>query len=126
MPNFTPLSDEAIYRRWARTTQDKGRQACEVQEVTFIARRPELRTGRSDGHELDRTEPVGKMHGKRRYEQNRRHWHADQRHEGTNQHGHSANELNEDRRPTQAFGRRNADGMQYANKMLGPVHDFGV
>jgi hypothetical protein len=31
------LSDNVIYRQWPRTTQDKGSEAGEVQEVSFIA-----------------------------------------------------------------------------------------
>src|ERR1700737_5520890 len=58
MPNIRPLSDKIVYRQWSRTTQDKGREAGEVQEVSFVTRRPELRTGCSHGHELDRAKPV--------------------------------------------------------------------
>jgi hypothetical protein len=64
MRNFPPFPDKAIYRQWSRTTQDKGREAGEVQKVSFIARRPELRASGGHGQELDRTEPVGQMHSK--------------------------------------------------------------
>ena len=61
-PNFPPLSDKAIYRQWPGTTQNKGREAGKIEEVTFIAHRSELRAGRSHGYELDRAKPVGEMH----------------------------------------------------------------
>jgi hypothetical protein len=47
--NFPPFSDKSIYRQWARTTQNKGREAGKIEEVTFIADRTELRTGGSHG-----------------------------------------------------------------------------
>jgi hypothetical protein len=66
------------------------------------------------------------VYRKRRYEQDRCHWHADQWNEDASQHSQSADDLNNDRRPTHKRGQRNADGMQYADKVLGPVHDLGV
>jgi hypothetical protein len=35
----------ADLRQWPRTTQDKGGETGEIEEVQFIARRPELRAG---------------------------------------------------------------------------------
>jgi hypothetical protein len=37
-PSPIPISQDAIQRQRARTTQHKGRQACHVLEVNFIAR----------------------------------------------------------------------------------------
>jgi hypothetical protein len=70
-PAFRSLSDKATYRQWARTTQNKGREAGEIEEVTFIAHRAELRAGGSHGYELDRAKPVGQMHGKDSHQQKR-------------------------------------------------------
>ena len=73
MPNSPPLSDKTIYRQWPRATQDKGSEAGEVQDVSFIAGLPKLCAGSSYGQELDRAEPVGQMHSKHRHEQNHSH-----------------------------------------------------
>ena len=71
MPGLPPLSDQSIYGQWSRTTQHKGREAGEVQEVTLIPGRSELRAGSSHGHELDQTEPVRQMHSKNSHQQKR-------------------------------------------------------
>ena len=56
-PAFRSLSEKAIYGQWSRTTQNKGREAGEIEEVSFIAHRAELRAGGSHGYELDRANP---------------------------------------------------------------------
>src|SRR6266851_2447764 len=58
---FEKAFEKAIDRKWARTTEDQRRQTCEVQKITFVAWWPELGTGGSNGHELDRAEPLGQM-----------------------------------------------------------------
>src|SRR5262249_29464660 len=65
--------DAAIYRERARTTHDKGRKAGEVQEITFVAYRPELSASGRHGDELDRAETVGQMHVDDGHEQKRSH-----------------------------------------------------
>src|SRR6266404_4545100 len=81
-PGLPPLSEEAIYCQRSRTAQDQRREAGEVQEVTFIARRSKLRAGSSHGHELDRTESVGQMHSKNSHQQKRGHRQTDNGHKG--------------------------------------------
>jgi hypothetical protein len=66
-------------RSWA--AEDEGRQAREVKEIGFIARRPKLRADSRHGLELDRTEPLGQMHGYRGNQENRRHRYAGERHQ---------------------------------------------
>src|ERR1700756_18759 len=39
---FSALCQKAIDRQWSRARQDEGRKACEVKEIGFKARRPEL------------------------------------------------------------------------------------
>jgi len=75
------LSGQTIYRQGPRTAQYKGREAGEVQQVSFVAWRPELRAGSRHCHELDRAEPVGQMHGKYGYQQNYSHRDANNRDE---------------------------------------------
>jgi hypothetical protein len=65
--------DQAIDRQRARTTQDESRKAGEVQEITFVAYRPELSAGGSHGYELDRAEPVGQMHSEDSHHKKSRH-----------------------------------------------------
>src|SRR5882724_8767429 len=74
--------ENAIYGQRSRTAQDQRHEAGEVQEVTLIAWWSKLRAGSSHGHQLDRTEPVGQMHGKNSHQQKRCHRQADQRHKG--------------------------------------------
>src|SRR5438132_14342351 len=71
--NLPALSDQAIYGQWSRTTQNKGCETGEIQEVNFIARRAELRAGRGHRVELDRTESVGQMHSEHGYQKHRSH-----------------------------------------------------
>src|SRR6478736_2053765 len=62
---FSALCQKAVDRQWSRARQDEGRKACEVKEIGFKARRPELCAGGRHSLELDRTEPVRQMDGKR-------------------------------------------------------------
>jgi hypothetical protein len=43
MPNIPPLSDKIVYRQWSRTTQNKGREAGEVQEWRWLFMLGQLR-----------------------------------------------------------------------------------
>ena len=88
-------SDESVYRQGSRATQDEGGEAGEVQEVTFISWRPELGAGRGHGHELDRAESVGQMHGEDGHEQQRSHRYGGQHHERTQDDCQTANELSQ-------------------------------
>ena len=63
--------------------QDEGRKAGEVEEIGFKARGPKLRAGSRHSLELDRTEPVGQMHGDHGNQQNRRRRYAGQRYQRT-------------------------------------------
>src|SRR5262249_48858376 len=84
------LCQETFDRHWPRAAQDAGRKTREVKEIVFIARRPELRAGSRDRLELDRTEPVGQMHGKHGNQENRRHRYAGERHKRAEKYGQAA------------------------------------
>src|SRR6516165_10247020 len=80
---FSALWQKAVDRQWSRARQDESRKACEVKEIGFKARRPELCAGGRHSLELDRTEPVRQMHGKRGDEEDSRHRYTGQRHQCT-------------------------------------------
>src|SRR5215472_12810554 len=67
------LCQKAVDRQWSRASQDEGRKAGEVKEIGFKAGWPELRASSRHSLELDRTEPVGQMHGDDGNQENRRH-----------------------------------------------------
>src|SRR6516164_10120792 len=71
--DFSALCQKAVDRQWSRASQDEGRKAGEVKEVGLKAGRSELCAGGRHSLELDRTEPVGQMHGERGNQEDRRH-----------------------------------------------------
>src|SRR5262249_22308240 len=80
---FSALGQKAVDRQGSRARQDEGRKGCEVKEIGFKARRPKLCAGGRHSLELDRTEPVRQVHGKRGDEEDRRHRYTGQRHQCT-------------------------------------------
>src|SRR5215472_10767279 len=80
---YSALCQKAVDRQWSRARQDEGRKACEVKEIGFKARRPKLCAGGRHSLELDRTEPVRQMHGRRGDEEDRGHRYTGQRHQCT-------------------------------------------
>src|SRR5258705_2681764 len=74
--DFSALCQKAFDRQRSRAPQDEGRKTGEVKKIGFEAGRPELRAGGRNSLELDRTEPVGQMHGEDGNQQNRRHRYA--------------------------------------------------
>jgi len=62
VPKLAP--NEAVDRQWSGTTDDQRCEQRQIQEIGLITWLTELRTGRGDGFECDRTEAVRQMHRK--------------------------------------------------------------
>src|SRR5882757_4867153 len=106
MRGLSPLCEEAIYCQRARTAEDQRYEAGEVQEVTFVAWRSKLRAGSSYRDELDRTEPVGQMHGNSSHKQKRGHGQTDQGHESAKKYCQAAEQLSQYGDPRREMWRR--------------------
>src|SRR5215469_10960555 len=118
---FSALCQKAVDGQWSRAPQDEGRKAGEVKEIGFKARRPELGAGSRHSLKLDRTEPIGKMHGKDGNQENRRHRYAGERHQRTEKHGQAAKYLNQDREPPHEMRCRHANRVQnYGERIRAP------
>src|SRR4029453_6343386 len=125
MPRLPPLSDQSIYGQGSRTPQHKGGEAGEVQEVSFIARRPELCACSSHGHELDRTEPVGQMHSKNSHQQKRGHRQTDQGHEGAQKYCQAAEQLGQYGDPHHEVWRWHGKRVQDRGECLRALRQLG-
>lgn len=68
---------ELVECKRAGAAENECGQSSEVEQIYFIARRPELRSCRRDRAKFDRAEAVRKMNGDRRDQQSRPERHAD-------------------------------------------------
>ena len=116
--DFSALCQKNVDRQRSRATQHECRKAREVQQVGFNARRPELRAGCRHSLELDRTEPIGQMHGNHGDQENCRHRYAGQRHQCAKKHGQTTNYLDEDCEPSHEMRRRHAKCLQNRRKRI--------
>ena len=78
------------------------------------------------GEELDRAEPIRKMHGDNRDEQHDDHGQGGERHESPKKDEQSADHLDENRSPSQKERERHADRVQDADEDVGTAREFGV
>src|SRR3974390_863527 len=80
---FAALRQKAVDRQRSLSPPRRGPQGGEEKETGLKAGGSELRAGRRNSLELDRTEPVGQMHSERGHQENRRHRYAGPRHQCT-------------------------------------------
>ena len=102
----------AVYRQRPRTTDDKGRKASEIEQVTLVSRRSELGSAGGHAHQLDRAESKGQMDSEDRHEENRSRRQTCEWDESPEQHCETADEFGQNGEPCQEMRRGHAHRMQ--------------